>query len=220
MSRFGERRFRTFILTATLCGAGASAGCGRGSCDRFGGCPAVDRAATAIDSVVELHDTGSVSVGAGPATTVLLTSGGEAIFSLQVAGCNGTPDIPCEGTLNRLRIRVQDFDLTTSDGHTSSLTDVVVSVTAPVAIENRGAGYLLPAGVVYQTCATVDGHAQSDAASGGPGVLNIDRLTQDFSFDGEFPMALHANDGDCTELQLPTSVQLAGVKPWAQMAGP
>lgn len=193
------------------------AGCGKGECTRFAGCPAVDQQATAEDDIVELGSGALVSFTVQGQTSVQVLDGGEVVFLPEQRACVPSQDNPCRLTLKRLMFRLRNFEIDLSNGEKLNVQEVVDSVVTPLQLQDDGAGYVIPAGTSSQTCSTIAGRSKNgQAPSSQNTVLILDEYAQRLQVDAEFELVTYVDDDECDELRIAVNLLAGGISPWKQ----
>ena len=177
---------------------------------RFGGCPVVDRDATADDFVASVESGNVVGIRAqNGAENVQVLEGGEIVFSLVERGCEAQPDSPCRLTLQRLEFRLVQLALDLTDDTRLSVEAPVIRMALPLELTDAGSGYLLPSGNSFQTCGSIDGRLQHGLAkSSHAAQIRFDERFEAVQVVGSFPILVHSNYEACDELELLLDVSL------------
>jgi hypothetical protein len=187
--------------------------CGKGECTKFGGCPTVDVNEDADAVVISLDSsTAFVTVDADPSEAWALL-GGQVILAPSERDCVASSDHPCHATLRRLKLEVSAFTQRFSDDSTLSVDEPVVSLVAPVELDDTGSGFVISADHRFQTCALVDGRRQSDMAkSNEPTTLMFDETSRSMSISSSFVLIVHGDSDKCAAV--PYSMHLIASGHW------
>jgi hypothetical protein len=181
-------------------------------------CGAVDRGPLPGDYAVELDTAGAfVSLEIDGQRADAGLTRGQFVFTADDPTCAGSATTPCTIVLQRLQLDLGSFTLPASEGELS-LTDVVLSVLAPIELVNAGSGYVLTAGNTgVRTCASVNGTRDAaTVALGDDGSMNVDFPNETLSVEGRFPLRFRAGSDGCEKLDATATVIAAGRSPWIQ----
>jgi hypothetical protein len=191
--------------TLALATAAAAGGCrSSGTCGASDPCPAVDQDPASGERRFAVQR-GLLDIAVGDASTVTEfdLTGGE--IDLDLAAC-ADAGAGCSATLTRLRLELDGADIqVTSNVGTVNVVGPVLSLAAPVAAVRQGPSYVVAPGTMVHTCATIDGqpwHGALPLAS--PLFLQDD--ADSVSLDATIPLALRADDSQCSAFSLAASV--------------
>ena len=186
-------------------------GCGKGACTKFGGCPAVDEDGDAGAVAINLNYSNAlVTIDEDPPQDMALL-GGQVILAPSEPNCVASLDHPCHATLSRLKFQVSGFTQRFSDDSTLMVDEPAVSLVAPVELDDQGAGFLIPAGSQFQTCALVDGRRQSDTAKSNElTTLIFDEQSRSMSVSSNFVLIVHADSDKCAAVTYSMHLIAAG----------
>ncbi len=208
-----------FVAPAMLGLLLCSTGCRDEGCEDFGGCPSIDSEASAGDYRVELEPTSSmVAYQVGDQL-----EGGSLLRAEVVMAAEGgdySPSSPFRATIRRLRISLADLVITTRDGDDVAVEGPEVSLEGPIEVQNEGAGFSIPTGTLAQTCASVGGRRQHQRSRiAEPGEVQVFFTDpQSFTLDISFDLVVRADDDECSELRVETSVHASGSTPFEQVS--
>ena len=197
------------LILATI--ALVTNGCGKGECTKFGGCPAVDEDMDAGTVVINLNSSNAfITIDEDPSQAMALL-GGQVILAPSEPNCIASSDHPCHAKLSRLKFQVSGFTQRFSDNSTLTVDEPVVSLMAPVELDDQGAGFLIPAGNQFQTCALVDGRRQSDRAKSNElTTLIFDEPSRSMSVSSSFVLIVHADSDKCAAVTYSMHLIAAG----------
>jgi len=135
-----------------------------------------------------------------PAGSQDFTLTGEATLSPPL--CADASDA-CSVVIKRLRVTIQDFSQPTTAGEVS-VAGATLSLEAPRELPIDPLGQILiPAGSEVHTCAEIDGRSwHAAAATDLAAIVSYDSARQVFSLDAVLPVAIRADDEDCTSIAL------------------
>jgi len=211
------RRFLTiaFIAPAMLGLLLCSTGCHDEGCDDSDGCPSIDDEASAGDYRIELDPTaGMVAYQAGGHLEAGSLLGAEVVMAAE--GGDYSASSPFRATIRRLRLSLADLVITTTGGDDVVIEGPEVSFEGPIEIQNEGAGFWIPADTLVQTCASVRGRRQfGKSPLAEPGHLDVYfTAPQSFTLDISFDLVVHAENDECSEFRVETSVFASGLTPF------
>jgi hypothetical protein len=201
----------TLVLTAA---ASALACHASDTCNASAPCPTVDQDPSSGELRFAVQKgVLDITVGDASAVTEFDLTGGEIDLDLD-ACTDGGANADCTATLTRLRIELAGADIEViANVGTLHVVAPVLSLAAPVAAVRHGTVYVVDAGTMLHTCATIDGQAWHGAMPlSAPLILDVSGgPAPSVSFDATVPLALRADDAQCSTFSLPATVNALAV---------